>query len=132
METKKIISEMNSTYLSNSPAKTKRVISLNQIIKPIMFIIFALLFEIINFNVMGLTFLPTFILFDLGIMFLFAGIIFASNYNWLSNLLFFIFLLPQLVLNIINGTILNVSNDSFYFQLLESHQRECQPLIGLL
>ena len=63
-------------------------LSLNQILKPAMFLLFAILYEVINFATLGLQFLPKYFLFDLGAFLIFAGIIFLVPKNWLSNIFF--------------------------------------------
>lgn len=99
--------------------KTKaRSICISQIIKPVLFIVLAIILEIISFKTFDLQFLPTYFLFDLGIMLIFAGIIFISSKAWLSDIFFCLFLLIQVVFNIINSTILNASDDVFYWNMM--------------
>lgn len=93
-------------------------LSLNQILKPAMFLLFAILYEVINFATLGLQFLPKYFLFDLGAFLIFAGIIFLVPKNWLSNIFFFFFLGIQFVLNVANGTMLLATEDVFFFELL--------------
>lgn len=93
-------------------------LSLNQILKPAMFLLFAILYEIINFATLGLQFLPKYFLFDFGAFLIFAGIIFLVSKNWLSNIFFFFFLGIQFLLNVVNGSVLLATEDVFFFEIL--------------
>ena len=108
----------NKTNEQSPVSNMSKTIGLNQILKPVLFIVFAIILEIINFFVLKLQFLPTLFLFDFGAFIFLAGIIFVSNKTWLSNLFFFVFISIQLILNIVNGTILKATEDVFFFELL--------------
>lgn len=111
----------NSTTLKveNKTEKPKNYnLTLNHILKPILFLVVALLFEIVNFSSLKLQFLPTFILFDLGVFLFFAGIVFLCGKNWLSNIFFFLFLSFQFLFNIVNASVLKASEDVFFFEIL--------------
>jgi len=102
--------------------KTKnnlKEIPLNKIIKPVIFIIFAFILEIIQFNAISDSqILPTYFFFDLGVWIVMAGLIFVWNKIWLQNIFFYLFLAIQLVLNIVNAMLYNIFGYVFYFNML--------------
>lgn len=102
--------------------KNKNIIKeipVNKILKPIMFLIFAVVLEIIQFNTIGNSqILPTYFFFDLGVWIVMAGIIFVWNKTWAQNIFFYLFLAIQIVLNIVNAMLYNIFGYVFYFNML--------------
>lgn len=118
MKNKKPTSDTKEVEIKEKKIKDKRL-GLNQVLKPVMFLLIAFLFEIINFQTLKMGVLPVYILFDIGVFLLFAGIIFLCGKNWLSNIFFFLFLAIQLVLNVANAAMIKSTEDVFYFELLK-------------
>ena len=92
-------------------------ISINQIITPIIFIVFATVFEVVNFVTLDYTtvksnvtqILPTYFIFDFLLFFLIASIMFFINKRWISNTIMFVFLSFQALFNIITATLKNAN-----------------------
>lgn len=64
------------------------------------------------------SFLPKYFIFDLSIFLFLAGILFLIPKNWLSNIFFCLFLLPQMILGILELTLELTVNDYFVFNML--------------
>ena len=92
--------------------ENKDKIGLNQIIKPIVYFVLCFALEMVNYFLLDMKtasgakqLLPTYIMFDIGFWLLIAGLIFISSKNWLSNTLFYFFLIMQIVLCAVNATL---------------------------
>ncbi len=103
----------------------KKEINLGRLIKPIIFLALALALELIQFAIFGFKsidgttqLLPSYILLDIAIWLIFAGVIFAMNKKWSQDLCFYIFLLIQIVFNIINIILCKTLGNVFYFKLI--------------
>lgn len=96
---KKRKKQENSSYLS-----------VNQLVKPIVFIIVSLVLEVITFAVLkfksnstgGAWLLPKYIFFDLAFWIFLAGIMLVAK-NWMANVIFYVFTIIQLVLCVGNS-----------------------------
>lgn len=97
-------------------------IKLSHILKPIYFIVFAILLELVNFLWLGFTItgnpnalqvLPKYFFLDLGVYIIVAGAIFISSKEWLENLFFYLFIGFQLFINMVNATLYKVFGDIF-------------------
>ncbi len=106
----------NKKLKENKPTDNR--LSLNQLLKPLLFVIFSIFLEMLSFSDLKLGILPKYIFFDLGIFLILAGIIFIAHKNWLSNVFFFLFIAVQIFFNILNDTLLYATEDVFYFDLL--------------
>lgn len=91
-------------------------ISLDQALLPIIYIILAIILEIINFTTLGYTtkaqhtqFLPNYFIFDFLMYVFIASIIFFINKRWVSNTIFLVSLSFQLIFNIITATLKNAN-----------------------
>ena len=86
---------------------------------PLMFVLFALVFEMVNFLTLGLGILPQYLIFDLAIICLFLGVLFLMKTGgvlWICFASFF--LLIQVSLNIVNATLNKVFGDIFSLSML--------------
>ena len=106
--------------------KNKKV-KLNIILKPVLYIVFAIIFEIVSFlwlkfkmtgNTSIAQILPTYFFFDFGIMIIIAGLIFVSGKIG-GNIIMYVFLSLQAILNITNATLYKVFGDIFSFDMLK-------------
>ena len=93
-------------------------IELYRIVKSIFFVFCAIVLDIINLYVIFGSFLPKYFIFDLSIFLFLAGILFLIPKNWLSNIFFCLFLLPQMILGILELTLELTVNDYFVFNML--------------
>lgn len=105
-------------------AKQKEI-STNRFYLPLLFIGFAIIFEMANFMYMGFTnasgdlmVLPSYFLFDLGIILMMAGVIYVVQNQKAMLALFYIFLLLACLINITNTTMYNIFGDILSFDLL--------------
>lgn len=105
----------------------EKTIQLNRILKPLLFVVFSLVFEIINFlwlrfRITGhlnlIQILPNYIFFDLGIILIIAGLIFASGKIG-GNIILYVFLGLQVTINIVNATLYKVFGDIFSFDMMK-------------
>lgn len=87
----------------------KDKICLNQILKPVLFIIFSLVVEIVSFRIMGFTtasgsaqILPTYFLFDMGFVLVISAIMLCSR-TWVANALFYFFVILHILLCVANA-----------------------------
>lgn len=103
---------------------TKKL-NLNKIVKPVLFLIVALILEVIQFSILNyqnqngqIQLLPAYIFLDLGVWLVMAGIIFVFNKRWLQNIFMYAFIIIQIVINITNSIINNSLGYIFYFKLL--------------
>lgn len=103
---------------------TKKL-NLNKIVKPVLFLIVALILEVIQFSILNyqnqngqIQLLPAYIFLDLGVWLVMAGIIFVFNKRWLQNIFLYAFIIIQIVINITNSIINNSLGYVFYFKLL--------------
>jgi len=104
--------------------KNKEIL-LSRLLKPIIFLALAFILEIIQFAIFAfkssdgsLQLLPSYILLDIAIWLIFAGIIFAMNKKWSQNIYFYIFIIIQIVFNIINIILSKTLGNVFYFKLI--------------
>jgi len=104
----------------------KRV-KISEILKPIYFIFFAIILELVNFlwlnfkvtgNPEKLQFLPKYFLIDIAVWLFFAGIIFLCKRKT-ANVFFYIVLGLQLAVNMINATLYKVFGDIFSFDMMK-------------
>ena len=93
-------------------------IELVRIVKAVLFLICAIVIEIVAQETTTGAFLPKWFLFDFSIFLLLAGIIFAIPKNWISSILFILFLLPQILFNILNICLKNKVEDFFVFDMV--------------
>ncbi len=93
-------------------------IELNSYLFSLVYIVFALLFEVVQFSWLGFGILPKYFLFDFAIMIVIASIIFILPGNAAKNSVMYFFLGLQFVLNIANITLYNVFGDIMSFDML--------------
>ena len=107
--------------------KTKeRTISTNNYLLPFLFIVYAIILEMVNFLYLGfrdsngnIMVLPTYFLFDLAIIIMLAGLIYVVHNKIAMQVLFYLFLTFQLVLNVVNVTMYNIFGDILSIDLLK-------------
>ena len=104
---------MESSYKNTTVLKT------NTYLIPLIYFVFALLFEVIQFLWMGFGVLPKYFLFDLATMIIGASIIFVIPTNVAKTIVMALLLSVQMVLNITNITLYNVFGDVFSFDMLK-------------
>ena len=102
-------------------------IKLSDILKPVYFIVFAILLEMVNFlwlhftvtgNESLLQVLPKYFFIDLGVYLIIAGIIFAVGGKW-ANFFLYLFIGLQVAINMINATLYKVFGDIFSFDMMK-------------
>ena len=90
----------------------------SDIIFPLLFIFYALLIEIVGYLWLGLTVIPEYFTFDIGIILMLAGIIFLIPNKKVKIFFFFFFLCIPLILNCVNACLYKIFGDIFYFSLI--------------
>lgn len=100
--------------------------SANRFILPALFIVFSILIEMINFIWLGfqtdtgmLQVIPTYFLFDLGVILMIAGIIYLVTNKHAMLTIFYIVILLQIIMSIVNATMYNVFGDLFTFDYIK-------------
>ncbi len=102
-------------------------VRLAHILKPIYFVLFATLLEMVNFmwlkfyvtgNAEVLQVLPKYFFLDFGVYLLVAGAIFLSDKVWLENIFFYLFIGFQVFINMVNATLFKVFGDIFSFDMM--------------
>lgn len=104
----------------------EKEVKVSHIIKPIYFMLFAIILEMVNFlwlgfNVTGsetIQFLPKYFILDFSFLLIFAGIIFVCP-RIVSNIVFYFFIVFQTLINIINATLFKVFGDIFSFDMMK-------------
>ena len=106
--------------------KNTREVDIYRICLPIMFIVFAILFEMVNFLYLGFAdssgnvmAFPTYFLFDLGIIAMIAGFIYLVTNRVAMNVFFYFFIGFQAFMNIVNATMYKIFGDILSFDLLK-------------
>lgn len=104
----------------------EKEISTNNFLLPFLFIVYAIILEMANFLYLGfkdangnLMVLPTYFLFDFAIILMLAGLIYVVHNKVAMQVLFYVFLTLQVVLNIINVTMYNIFGDILSIDLLK-------------
>lgn len=104
--------------------RTKEI-STNRFILPLLFILFSLLLEVVDFLWLGfknssggLQVFPTAWMFNLGAILVIAGLIYIVANKHAMLVIFYLFLTLQIVLNIVNANIFNVFGDIFTLDYL--------------
>ncbi len=85
--------------------ETENVVKTNGYAYAVIFVIFTLLFEMVNFATLGIGLLPTRIGLELSVVLIICGIIVITPTEWLKITITSLFLFVQAVLNIINACI---------------------------
>lgn len=91
----------------------KNKIGLNQFIKPILFLVLAIILEIVNYSILGFKIsgtnntqlFPTYIFFDFGFWLMICALMLSTSKKWLANIYFYVFLLLQLIFCILNASL---------------------------
>ena len=99
--------------------KVERKLYVREWIFPLMFVLFALIFEMVNFLTLDFGVLPTYLIFDVAVICLFLGILFlfrVGSVAWICVASFF--LLIQVVLNIANATLYEIFGEIFSVSIL--------------
>ena len=104
--------------------KTKEIDGYRAIL-PLLFIVFAIIFEMANFLYLGFTdssghlmVFPSYFLFDLGIIIIIAGVIYLVTNKVAMNVLYYFFLSIQFILNVVNSTLYAIFGDILSFDSL--------------
>ena len=105
--------------------KSKNV-SWNRVLIPLVFVLFAIILEIVNFSYLGfvnssgnIMILPTYFLFDFSIILIIAGIIYLVYNKTASLILFYFFITVQFLMNIVNSTMYFIFGDILSYELLK-------------
>ena len=111
--------------MEKSETKVK-ALSSNRLVLPCLFIVFAIILELVNFLYLGFTNsqgrlmgLPTYFLFDLAIIVMIAGVIYVSYNKIAMQILYYLFLTIQFLMNIVNSTMYYIFGDILSFDLLK-------------
>ena len=115
---------MSKRVVENQMNKEKQV-PLNRFILPLLFILFAIILEIVNFLYLGfrsssgnIMILPTYFLFDLAVILMIAGFIYVVYNKTASIVFFFFFLFIQFAMNMVNSTMYFIFGDILSYDLL--------------
>ncbi len=103
---------MTSTKVTTSS------IELNSYLFSLIYVVFSLLFEVVQFAWLGFGFLPEYFLFDFAIILIIAFTIFILPGNAAKNSVMYFFLGLQFILNIANITLYKVFGDILSFDML--------------
>lgn len=102
-------------------------VRLSYVLKPIYFLFFAILLEMVNFLWIGFKVtgnlevsqvLPKYFFLDLGFLLFIAGIIFLAKRK-AANAVMYVFIGLQLAVNMINATLYKVFGDIFSFDMMK-------------
>ena len=110
-EKRKQSKEEKKSLKQKNKIENKNKIGLNQILKPIIFLVLAIVLEIVNYSILGLkTFgktnlFPKYIFFDFGFWLIICGLLLACSKNWIANTIFYISIFVQLLLCAVNATL---------------------------
>lgn len=103
----------------------EKQVSTNDFLLPLLFIVFAIILEMVNFLYLGfrdadgnVLVLPSYFLFDLAIILMMAGLIYVVHNRIAMLVLYFLFLLLQVGLNVVNVTMYNIFGDILSVDLL--------------
>ena len=105
----------------------QKSLKLSNLLKPIIFIVFSLCFEMVNFlfirfkvtgNSSMAQLFPTYIMIDIAFIMLIAGFMFVSK-KWVQNLIMYFVIGLQVVVNIVNSTLYKVFGDIFSFDMMK-------------
>lgn len=113
---------------SNSPVeRNKPTMKLSDILKPLLFVFFAIVIEMVNFafihfkhtgNTSSVQLLPTYFVIDLAFLFIFAGIIFVCKKR-VANIIMYVILGLLILISCINATLYKVFGDIFSFDMMK-------------
>lgn len=108
----------------------EKEVKLSHILKPIYFVVFAILLEMVNFLWLGFKvtgnaqmaqILPKYFFLDFGVIMFFAGIVFLSK-RWLANVAMYLIVALQAFVNMVNATLYKVFGDIFSFDMMKLGQ----------
>lgn len=101
-------------------------IGLNQILKPVIFFVISLILELVSFAMFkfkttsGSTqVLPQYILFDIGFWLVICALILCTHKNWISNLIFYLSLLVEVAIFILNSNLKSGFGYLFTFDMVD-------------
>ncbi len=104
----------------------EKQLSTNNFLLPILFIIYAIILEMVNFLYLGfhdangnLMVLPSYFLFDFAIILMLAGLIYVVHNKIAMQILFYVLLLIQVGLNVVNVTMYNIFGDILSIDLFK-------------
>ena len=100
--------------------------STNKIIFPLLFVFFSIILEMANFLYFGFETssgqrmaLPTYFLIDFAILCMIAGLIYVVHKKWAIQIVFYLFILLQVVMYIVNTTMYGIFGDVLSFDLMK-------------
>jgi len=105
----------------------QKKVRISDLIKPVYFLIFTILLEMVNFLWLGFTVtgnsnvlqvFPKYFFLDFGFLMFIAGIIFLCKRK-VANVFFYIFVGLQVAINMINATLYKVFGDIFSFDMMK-------------
>lgn len=108
----KLTKEEKKALKKQEKLENHNKLSLNSIIKPIVFLILSIILEFVNFKILGLKksgtdsvqLFPTYMFFNFAFWIMICGLMLWSK-NWFSNFLFYFCIFFQLVLCIANASL---------------------------
>lgn len=113
---------------SNSPVeKNKPTMKLSDILKPLLFIFFSIVIEMVNFafihfkqtgNTGSVQLLPTYFVIDLAFILIVAGIMFICK-RQVANIIMYFVLGFSILISCINATLYKVFGDIFSFDMMK-------------
>ena len=104
----------------------KRQIGLNQLLKPVLYLLLSFIIELIGFLVLGFKYtdggsqiLPSYIFFDIGLWLFIASLLLCSTKNWISNTIFYVSMAVKSLLLIANITLRSGFGYLFSWDMIE-------------
>ena len=101
-------------------------IGLNQILKPIIFFVVSLILEILSFVLFkfktssgSAQILPKYLLFDFGFWILIGSLMLCTSKNWISNIIYYLAILFEVILLVANTTLRNGFGYLFTFDMFD-------------
>lgn len=93
----------------------KKTFELNTLLKPLLYFVFAVFLEFINFICLSIYhassidfgIFPQYFLLDVGVILILTGIIYLVQNKIAQNVFFYLFLSFQIIINVVNGSLFN-------------------------
>lgn len=99
-----------------------KTVQIKSLTKPIMFIVFAIILEVLNFKLIEVDWfstLPTKFGMEIGIILFYAGIIYAVPKSWIQTLLMYLFLTIFAIISVINQSLMNLQGFSLNLSMIK-------------
>ncbi len=124
----KIMKNNKNSKLTKNQLKELRAkqIGVNQIIKPVVFVVVSLILEILSFILFkfrtssgSIQIFPKYLLFDIGLWLMIASLIICSTKNWIANIIYYLAILIEVALLVANITLRSGFGYLFTFDMFD-------------